>query len=151
MSNVSVGKYPGKSIVNLLPIIDLDPSDMSCIYSTINFVTDQATRLNIGKPALSFDQTLWLKATEIINAKSIKIVTILGGFHLMMSVLGSIGTSMKGSGISEPPQNACGKKSCRRHDAWQSCNKSDWGTFFYVFSPVHQSSKSSIPSIVWSK
>ena len=130
MSNVCVVKYLGKLTVNLLPIIDLDPSNMSCIYSTINFVTDQAKRLNIGKPALSFDQTLWLKATEIINAKSIKIATILGGFHLMMSVLGSIGTSMKGSGISEPPQNACRKKSCRTNDEWQSCNKAIGGHFF---------------------
>ena len=33
-----------------------------------------------------------------------KIVLILGGFQLMMSILGSIGMLMKGSGISEALQ-----------------------------------------------
>ena len=80
--------------MNLLPIIDLDPSSLSCIYSTTNFVRDQAKHLHVETPVLTFDQALWLKATEIINEKSIKIVLILGGFHLM-SFLGSIGTLMK--------------------------------------------------------
>ena len=80
MSNVCVEKYPRKLTVNLLPIIDLDSSNMSCIYSTVNFVIDQAKRLNIETPVLTFDQPLWLKATETINAKSIKIVLILDGF-----------------------------------------------------------------------
>ena len=45
MANVCVEKYPGKSSVNLLPIIDLDPSNMSGIYSTVKFVIGQAKRL----------------------------------------------------------------------------------------------------------
>ena len=47
MANVCVWKYPGKSTVNRLPIIDFDPSNMSYIYSTINFAIDQTKRLNI--------------------------------------------------------------------------------------------------------
>ena len=74
-----------------------------------NFVIDQAKRLNIETRVLTFDQPLWLKATEIIKVKSIKIVLILGGFHLMMSFLGSIGTLMKGSGFSEALQTVYGK------------------------------------------
>ena len=104
MAYACLGKYPGKSTVNLLPIIDIDPSNMSCIYSTINFAIDQKKHSNIETPVLTFDQPLQLKATEIINAKSIKIVLILGGFHFMMNFLGSIGTLMKGSGISEALQ-----------------------------------------------
>ena len=46
---------------------------------------------------ITFDLSLWLKATEIIHAKSLKAVLILGGFHLMMSFLGSIGSVMTGS------------------------------------------------------
>ena len=57
MANVCVGKYPGKSTVNLLPITDFDPSNMSCIYSTINFAIDQTNRLNIETPVLTFDQS----------------------------------------------------------------------------------------------
>ena len=121
---------------------------MSCIYSTINFAIDQAKHLNIETLVLTFDQPLWLKATEIINTKSIKIVLILGGFHLMMSFLGSTGTLMKGSGISEALQTVYGEKRCRTYDEWQNCNKSNSKTFYYVFSPVHQTSKLNIPSIV---
>ena len=52
-------------------------------------------------PCITFDQPLWLKATEIIQAKSLQIVCRLGGFHTMMSFLGSLGTMMRGSGLSE--------------------------------------------------
>ena len=101
MTENSVGEYPGKSTVTILPVIDLDPTNMSCIYSTLKFVEEQAKALNQKTPVLTFDQLLWLKATEIVTAKSMNIVLILGGFHLMMSFLGSIGMVMNGSGLSE--------------------------------------------------
>ena len=44
---------------------------------------------------------MWLKAVEIITEKSLHILCRLGDFHTLMSFLGSIGTSMKGSGFSE--------------------------------------------------
>ena len=91
----------GKSTIIFLPIIDLSPTDPTCIYTTLKFVIDQAKSLNIKTPVLTFDQPLWLKATEIKNCKSMDIVLILGGFHLMMSFMGSIGSLMKGSGLSE--------------------------------------------------
>ena len=84
-----------------LPIIDLSPTDPTCIYTTLEFVIDQAKSLNVRTPVLRFDQPFWLKATEIANCKSMNIVLILGGFHLMMSFMGSIGSLMKGSGLSE--------------------------------------------------
>ena len=84
-----------------LPIIDLSPTDSTCIYTTLEFVIDQAKSLNIRTPVLTFDQPLWLKATEIANCKSMNIVLILGGFPLMMSFMGSIGCLMKGSGLLE--------------------------------------------------
>ena len=101
MTNISTGDYPGKSTVTLLPIIDLNPNDMTCIYSTLLFVSDQAKQLNIPTPIITFDQPLWLKATDIIRAKSLNIVCILGGFHTMMSFMGSMGKMMKGSGLYE--------------------------------------------------
>ena len=70
MTGISIGEYPGKSIINILPIIDLDPTDMSCIYSTIKFVVGEATKLGTETPILTFDQPLWLKGTKIVNAKS---------------------------------------------------------------------------------
>ena len=147
MSNVSVGKYPGKSIVNLLPIIDLDPSNMSCIYSTINFVIDQAKRLNIETPVLTFDQPLWLKVAEIINVKSIRIVLILVGFHLIMSFLGSIGKLMKGSEISEALQTVYGKNAVEHMMSGKAVTRAIRGhfrtssaLFTKLISPIFQAS-----------
>lgn len=101
MSSVSSGSYPGQSSITLLPIIDLNPNDMSCVYSTLKFVESQARTLGITTPVITFDQPLWIKAFEIIKAKSLDMVCMLGGFHLLMSFIGSIGSLMKKSGLEE--------------------------------------------------
>ena len=67
----------------------------TCIY------LNQAKRLNIRTPCLTFDLSLWLNATDIVSAESFDVVLILGGFHTIMSFVGSIGALMKGSGLSE--------------------------------------------------
>ena len=59
-------------------------------------------------PCIAFDQPLWLKATEIVTAKSMNIVCRLGGFHTMMSFLGSIGSMMKGSRLEEALETVYG-------------------------------------------
>ena len=80
------------------PIIDLEPTNETCIYSTLLFIRQQAQSLNITTPCITFDQPLWLKATEIISTKSLGIVCRLRGFHLLMSFLGSISKMMEFSG-----------------------------------------------------
>ena len=42
------GAFPRKSEVTLLPIINLNPNDYSCIYSTLLFVTDESKKANSG-------------------------------------------------------------------------------------------------------
>ena len=42
MQNISQGVHQGKAKIVILPIIDLNPSDYSCIYSALLFVQDQA-------------------------------------------------------------------------------------------------------------
>ena len=37
---VSKRDYPGEASVNMLPIIDIDPTNLSCIYSALDFITD---------------------------------------------------------------------------------------------------------------
>lgn len=69
MADVSVGVYPGKSVINFLPKIDLNPNEITCIYSTLRFVFDQSTKLLLKTAAILFEQPLWLKASEIVNAK----------------------------------------------------------------------------------
>ena len=101
MSDVSVGQHDGKANFTMLPIIDLDPNDYSCIYSTHLFIIDQAKQLSIRTACVAFDQPLWLKASEVAKAESFDVVLILGGFHTMMGFTGSIGVLMNGSGLSE--------------------------------------------------
>lgn len=97
--------FPGKSSVVFLPMIDMDPSDMTCIYSTLSFVSKEARRHN-SDPVLTFDQPLYWKGRNIIQNEpddsALKsIVLRLGGFHTEMSFLGSIGNIMNNTGLSE--------------------------------------------------
>ena len=92
--------FPGKSSVVILPMIDMDPSDM-----TLNFVSKEARRHN-SDPVLTFDQPLYWKGRNIIqnepdNSALKSIVLRLGGFHTEMSFLGSIGNIMNNTGLSE--------------------------------------------------
>ena len=67
MQNISQGLHQGKAKIIILPIIDLNPSDYSCIYSTLFFVQDQA-RHDIKTPCLTFDQPLWQKTESTRNS-----------------------------------------------------------------------------------
>ena len=49
----------------------------------------------------SFDQPLWYKTIEIIQGKKLNVASRLGGFHLLMSFLGSIDILMNWSGIEQ--------------------------------------------------
>ena len=87
--------------INFSPMIDLNPGDESCIYSTLKFITEEANKFGILVPCVTFDQSLWLKAIGIIAETGLKIVTRLGGFYTTMSFPGNIGKLMAGSGIEE--------------------------------------------------
>ena len=94
--------HPGKSQLFMAPIINLNPSDENCIYTALLFIQRQATSMNVATPSVTFGQPLWLKAYEIAKSKQLDIVVIrLGGFHTLMSFLGSIGAVMGGSGLDK--------------------------------------------------
>jgi len=63
--------------------------------------TEQATEAGIDNYCIAFDQPFWLKAVEVSKSESLDIVCRLGGFHMMVSFLGSIGMVMAGSGLAE--------------------------------------------------
>ena len=85
-----------------LPIFDVNLGDTPCVFSTLNFIGQQAKKLCIETACVTFDQPLWLKAVEITKAeKMTNIVCKLGGFHMLMSYLGSVGSVMAGSGLAE--------------------------------------------------
>lgn len=85
MQFVHQGHHPGKVSIMFLPIIDMNPSDSTCIYSTLMFVSDHARRHGVT-PILTFDQPLWWKALMIVESEPMGsdlrgIVLRLGGFH----------------------------------------------------------------------
>ena len=105
MQFVHHGEYPGESSVTFLPMIDMNPSDATCVYSTLKFITNHAIQHNIT-PIITFDHPLWFKALSIITAEPEgsdlhKIILRLGGFHTEMKFLGCIGHIMSGSGLEQ--------------------------------------------------
>ncbi|XP_053398129.1 uncharacterized protein LOC123551553 [Mercenaria mercenaria] len=105
MQMVRQGEYPGKSSVVFLPMTDMSPGDMSCIYTTLQYIGNHAKRYN-QTAIVTFDQPLYWKAMTVVaneNTYSLlkAILVRLGGFHCIMSFLGCIGQLMSGSGLSE--------------------------------------------------
>ena len=83
---------PQASTITVLTIIDLNPSDMSCIYSVLLFVKDELQKLNAS-----------IKAVRVVSSKSHGIVARLGGINYLMSFAGSIGSLMEGSSLENLP------------------------------------------------
>ena len=82
--------HHGKSSDIFLPIIDLTPSDPTCVRSTLEYVVEHARRQNIT-PVLTFDQQLWWISYMVIESQPQasplrQIVLVLGGFHTEMSL-----------------------------------------------------------------
>ena len=50
------------------PMLDLNPGDMSCVYSTLRSIASQAQMNNVT-PIMTFDQPLYLKALTVISSK----------------------------------------------------------------------------------
>lgn len=109
MQAVHRGNHKGKSSITFLPMIGMNPSHVTCISSTLKFVSQHKQCHNIANPIVTFDQPLWLKAFNIIqtepaNSDLRQVVLRLGAFHTEMSFLGSIGHLMAGSGLKETLQ-----------------------------------------------
>ena len=78
------GDYPGKSAIIILPMIGMDASNTSCIFSTLTFVSRQVRKYDTT-PILTFDQPLYMTAVTIVTHESqcedvSAIILRLGGF-----------------------------------------------------------------------
>ena len=62
--------HPGKASIHFLPMLDLDPTDMTCIYSTLHFVATECKRQGTV-PVVTFDKPLWWKSRTIIFPGSV--------------------------------------------------------------------------------
>lgn len=99
-------EHPKKSSVFFLPMIDMDPSNVTCIYSTLKFIAEHAQKHRMKYPIVTFDQPLWWKAFNLIQTEPAggpisNVIVRLGAFHTQMSFLGSIGHLMAESGLKE--------------------------------------------------
>ena len=99
MSNFA--ELHGVSKIDYLPIIDLNANDPTCVYSTLKYILAQSEKQKVHTACVTFDQPLYKLARTITEAEKFPIVVRLGGFHMLMSFLGSVGTLMKGSGLEE--------------------------------------------------
>ena len=88
-----------KSVVTVLPVINLSGTNMTALHSLMCFVVEQTKNNKLPMPSITFDQPLYVKAYEIAMSNKIEIFVQLGGFHRLMSFLGSIGTLMERSGL----------------------------------------------------
>ena len=101
--------HPGMASIMFLPIIDMSPSDMNCIFSTLLYLSKIAHDQNV-QCIITFDQPLFWKASLIISEhrELQDIALMLGSFHTLMNLLGAFGTLMNGSGLSEVLQEIYG-------------------------------------------
>lgn len=99
-------KYERSQII-LLPFIKSPASNYTMIYTTLLEAVKQSRKANQLHTIITFDQPLFYKARDIVAACnkdteiSKNVFVRLGGFHLLMSFLGSIGHIMCGSGLKE--------------------------------------------------
>lgn len=96
-----------KSRVICLPFINNTPTDFDTVYTVINYCEKKRKEFNQGHMFVTFDQSLYIKAREVVAAYSNspdknfnKVIVRLGSFHLLMSFMGCVGYIMAGSGLS---------------------------------------------------
>lgn len=65
MQLLSRGKYPGKSEVIFLSMVDMDPNDMTCVHSTLRYIFKLCLKIK-AIPVITFDLPLFLKAFIVI-------------------------------------------------------------------------------------
>ena len=109
--------------IRLLRIIDMNPSDRSCILSALLFIIDQGKLLNMETPCVTFDQPRWIKAIEVTKAEFLNVVCRLGVFHLIMSFLGQCWLCCMRFWSYRGPRVLLRPKHCCTDDAWQSRSK----------------------------
>ena len=104
-SMLSSKDHTGVSGITFLPMINMPPTELTCVKSTLHFILQICKERKVT-PVITFDQPLYFKAQTIIfaepeNSPLRDIVLRLGGFHTSMSFLASIGNIMAGSGLQE--------------------------------------------------
>ena len=103
MQTVNTGNHPGWASTFFMPMIDLKSTYLVCILSAMHSVAEQSSKYDMA-PVLTFDQLLYWKSVSIkeqqVESPALKTIVLrIGGFHQMMSFLGSVGYIMQRSGL----------------------------------------------------
>ena len=106
----------GTSAVLPLPFVNMDPSNLSTIYTCLHCVAEQRSKRRQSRITVTFDQPLYAKAREMVRAAGPHsplsgVVIRLGGFHYLLSCMGSIGAIMAGSGLESMCETVYAKNS----------------------------------------
>ena len=90
-----------KSRIEILPFVNQDPTNPNTIYSALCFAQKLCEQHGLGACPVTFDQPLYIKAAEIVESSpDLSLIFVrLGGFHLLMSYMGSVGYIMAGTGL----------------------------------------------------
>ena len=106
MEKITQKNFSNASKILYTPFVMSPPSDLDTINTCLRMALEDAEKLNLKTVFVTFDLPLYMKAIDIIlsaphDSSLKKIVVRLGGFHLLMSFLGSIGFIMADSGLKE--------------------------------------------------
>lgn len=104
MEQITVYETYDSSKVICLPFINSPPSNYHTIFTSLLVAANKCKAQHQKMCFVTFDQPLYLKARDILandHPKLSDVTVRLGGFHLLMSFMGSIGIIMAGSGLKE--------------------------------------------------
>ena len=92
------------SKIDILPFVNHDPTQPDTLYSALSFIQNTAVKYKLGVVPVKFDQPIYItciKAADIVapSPDLTNLFVRLGGFHSVMSYLGSIGYIMSDSGL----------------------------------------------------
>ena len=100
------GQSLGKSVVTMLPVINLSVTNMIALHSLLFLEVEHRKNNKLPTPSIAFDQTLHVRACETIMRNKTKSFARLGCFHQLRRFLGSIGSLMEKSGVKRALETA---------------------------------------------
>ena len=121
--------------INILPFINMNARDCSCLFSVICFVNNEIRNKELPGTSLTFNQQLLVNAVEIVRAKM---------FHTLMSAVGGSFHLIGGSGVEGSAMTSLRSKCSHAYDVGKgyissgSCYTStglgiSWWNLFYLW------------------
>lgn len=91
-----------RTTIGYCPLIPAPSSDYSTIYTVMETLATMMNHLGQKHVVVTFDQAIYCKAKEIQWKRANEfsnMVIRLGGFHVVLNFLGTLGNMMTGSGL----------------------------------------------------